>query len=234
MRKQTQLALDRIKAIDIERAAKLSEADLKKLVQSTARVLNEQLNRLYKAGSEYIIGKTGDKDITKLWSPAYDKVMKEGGLFTTVADKPRIDKGELTWDKTRNQLIRELNREIEFATSTTSTLEGARAEEQRRRQVLEDTLDTKGMTKAEIDKMTSEAWDEYIEWRESHPAMYQSDRGMGNIKVYKEWKASQEKQPDQNKISPFEQRKREEIDREQKTYEEIARKNGANPNWDNL
>lgn len=139
-----------------------STSELKSLVQYGARVLNPKINRLYRQGAE-----SG-----KIASDAYEYIEQTGGLFNTASDTPRTTKeGKVTWDKSRNELLSELKREIEFANMKTSSVSGAREVQEERERIVGDKYgdawDT--MSQEERNQKTADEWESFKQFKARHP-----------------------------------------------------------------
>ena len=154
--------LKQFKQISITDVLGKSKTELMQLVKAGAKLLNPKINTLYRYGAE-----TG-----KLASDAYENVMSSGGLFSVVREKPFISQsGDYDYTKTRNELLKELAREIRFANMKTSTLAGARSEMKRRRSIIEGQYDPeviKSLSDSEINQLVSDAWDEFHRYREQN------------------------------------------------------------------
>lgn len=139
-----------------------STSEIKSLVQYGARVLNPKINRLYHQGAE-----SG-----KIANDAYEYIEESGGLFSTVSDSPRTKKdGTLTWEKSRNELMSELKREINFANMRTASVRGAKEVQAERERVVGDRYGDAwdSMSQEERNQATSDAWESFKQFKARHP-----------------------------------------------------------------
>lgn len=139
-----------------------STAELKSLVRYGARMLNPKINRLYRQGAEK----------GKIASDAYDYIEQTGGLFNTASDTPRTTKdGTLTWDKSRNELLSELKREIDFSNMKTSSVQGAKEVQAERERIVGDKYGEawNNMSQEERNQKTADEWESFKQFKARHP-----------------------------------------------------------------
>lgn len=142
-----------------------SAREIYETVKAGARILNPRINKLLSAGVE----------IGKIPSDAYDFVMKSGGLFTTLRDRPFITNGVYDYTMTRDELIKELGREIRFSRMKTATVSGAREERKRRQSIVYQVYNegelaevVKTLDPDELNQLTADLWKEFHRFRERH------------------------------------------------------------------
>ena len=202
----------------------MSAQELKSLVQYGAKVLNRRINTLYRAQGS---GKA-------LASDALKYVEKTGGLFNLVSDQMRFNnKGELSFEKSRNELIKELRREIYFANLETSTVKKAIETQAQRREILE-----KSYSKEEIDRMledlSTKEFNKIVsaEWEKFHTTIEEnaliassySNSGKSFLSAYKHHTT-------EYIMKKNEQLKEKEKKEEAETYEDIRKKTGYKPKY---
>lgn len=149
------------KAIDIQDYVNKPKEEILQAVKAGMKLLNPKINTLLRYGAE-----TG-----RISADAYNFAMSSGGLFNLLRDTPFIRNGEYDYNKTRNELLKELGRELQFARMKTSTLTGARDEYKRRSQIVKDVYDPeflKGLSADEIKQLVSDTWDDFHRFNERH------------------------------------------------------------------
>ncbi len=149
------------KAIDIQDYVNKPKEEILKAVKAGMRLLNPKINTLLRYGAE-----SG-----KISADAYNFAMSSGGLFNLLRDTPFIRNGVYDYNKTRNELLKELGRELQFARMKTSTLTGARDEYKRRSQIVKDVYDPgflKGLSPDEMKQLVSDTWDDFHRFTERH------------------------------------------------------------------
>ena len=105
-----------IKSLKVNNLKKLSDQELKKIVKDVAKVVNAKINKLYRAGA----GITGAE---KVAPDAYQYMMKSGGLISTYDD---LALSKDLVPKSKNGLIREIQRAKHFLGMSTSNVKVAR------------------------------------------------------------------------------------------------------------
>ena len=120
------MKISTIQSLDIRDYIGLPTNELRKVVSDIARTLNPQINRLY-----------SNKNSGKIADDALSYIDKSGGLFTTVGNERRTAKGEVTFQKTHNELVKEVARAQHFARMETRTVSGAKRVQKERESILQ-------------------------------------------------------------------------------------------------
>ena len=182
----------------------LSTSELLKVTRQIAKVVNPMINRLAKYEG------TG-----KIAMDAYDKVNKEGGLINVV--------GTNTLIKTRNELLKEVNRALYFMHRDTSTVTGARRVQKQRQSIIDDEIDTSGMSQDDIDKLVSEEWDKFHKFIEEHQYIPYSKA----VEIYQTSNTLPETL--ESKVTDYKQQREQE---EQDLWKQVSEKTGFQPKWE--
>ena len=148
-----------IQNLDMNALVFATKEELIQIVKDAAKVLNQKLNRLYRAGAE--------TESTKIATYAYDYAMRTGGLFGTLKEGPAGNIEEMT----RNELLQEAARENYFANLKTSNVREAKKEKKRREEGVLSNLSKsqiKRMTQTDLDKMVSDYWEGFNKKKETY------------------------------------------------------------------
>lgn len=200
------MKLSEFQNISMQEVMTKTTQEIKELVQWGVKVLNPRINRLYRGGAE-----SG-----KIAPDALEFIEQTGGLFTTASDRP----GQI--EKTRNELISELKREIRFSGMKTSTVTGARKVKKERERIVRETQDTTGMSQEEIDDLLREKWESFKRFRERHPNVPSDTL----LNIYITSNGNPREMENQ-----IEQWKNEEEENWRKAYEEAERQTQYRPKW---
>lgn len=211
------MKISEFQKISMQEIQTMTTPEIKKLVQEGAKKLNPRINRLYRAGAEK----------KKIAADAYEAIEQGGGLFTTARNFPREVNGTITYEKTRNELISELKREIEFSKMKTSTVTGAKEVLRERAKDARAKYEESGyswdeLTPKEQNGIISDYWDDYHKWAESHQFVKYSER----YGLY----ATQNAIPGslEAKVNEYSQRQEAEY---QKAYEQAEHETNYRPKW---
>lgn len=208
--------ITQLRNINITDYADKSKTVLLKAVREASKILNPKINTLARYGAE-----SG-----KITSDAYDYAMSTGGLFNTVRETPIIRDGVEDWNKTRNELLKELSRAVRFAKMKTSTLQGARAVQKQRAEILKNQYDEdfiSDLTQEEINQLIADAWEDFHRFREQH-LNYSSSQ---LLEVY----TTENKDPANVEalLAKYAEEQRAEMEQ---SYEEAIKRTDFRPKWE--
>lgn len=208
--------ITQLRNINITDYADKSKTVLLKAVREASKILNPKINTLARYGA----------DSGKIASDAYDYAMSTGGLFNTVRETPIIRDGVEDWNKTRNELLKELSRAVRFAKMKTSTLQGARAVQKQRAEILKNQYDEdfiSDLTQEEINQLIADAWEDFHRFREKH-LNYSSSQ---LLEVY----TTENKDPANVEalLAKYAEEQRAEMEQ---SYEEAIKRTDFRPKWE--
>lgn len=181
--------------------------EIKKLVQWGAKMLNPRINRLqYGAESKRIA------------DDAYRYIEQTGGLFSTVSSDP----GRL--EKTRNELLAELKREMDFSRMETSSVTGARQVKKEREDILRKNYsdeDLKGKSQDEMNDLLDQEWEKFRKYNEEHGVLYKQGKTKELYQMYMS----------DDEVRKQKEREYDISERERKLLEEVEKSTAFRPKW---
>lgn len=205
----------------------LTTKEIEDLVKRGSKVLNPRIDRLSRHITTGLFG-AGTYGSKTIATDAYESVMKSGGKFGYSKLKAGLD---LTKDKNkyRNRLIRELNREINFARMKTSSVTGARAYKKEMKQIVADAYGSmfKNLSIDDQNKLIAKNWEEFHRQQELRPEV-PSDQLLTWFKEKNDSMNSDEM------IKYLEERSNERIKQQEQEREELLKDTEYKPKWKNF
>ncbi len=216
------MKISQFKLLEYQDYRSMTTEEIRKLVQFGANILNRRINALERANNT---GKGVAEDALKY-------VWKTGGLFNLVSDQMSFDKnGKPTFSKDRNELLRELKREINFANFETSTVKGAKKVFEQRTEILLKEYSPEeiyNMSKMEIIEKSKEEWEKYSLTIEEDMlmAMCYSRAGKSYFEAY----TGDPEEFEKSKELFYEEQKQA----DNLSWEQAAKETGYMPKWEHF